>query len=245
MFTTNPIRPCAQLKARPAFTLIELLVVIAIIAILAALLLPALAAARRQANRADCASNLKQISLAFFMYFDEHDDRFPDRRDLKSSLPGGYRPWSSWPPSDPRAGWAVAVFEKDGASPAIWSCPAAISSPAGNAVQCLQSISAISNSPVTRYWLWRFDRTDDPVPLDDFWGKPVSQVTMDLKAATNPAVGLVNGPSDVELVVDGYFPMNIPTVAPELKGRAVHPGGRNRLFLDGHALFTKDSRTPH
>ncbi|HEY4416780.1 MAG TPA: prepilin-type N-terminal cleavage/methylation domain-containing protein [Verrucomicrobiae bacterium] len=51
-----------------AFTLIELLVVIAIIAILAALLLPALAAAKRKAQEAACKSNLKQMSLAAFMY---------------------------------------------------------------------------------------------------------------------------------------------------------------------------------
>jgi len=29
-----------------------------------------------------------------------------------------------------------------------------------------------------------------------------------------------------------------------LLGRTIHPGGRNRLYLDGHARFTKDSRTP-
>ena len=54
--------------ARKAFTLIELLVVIAIIAILAAMLLPALAAAKRRAQEAACISNLKQMTLASFMY---------------------------------------------------------------------------------------------------------------------------------------------------------------------------------
>jgi hypothetical protein len=28
------------------------------------------------------------------MYLNDNQDRFPDRRDLKASLPGGYHPWA-------------------------------------------------------------------------------------------------------------------------------------------------------
>jgi prepilin-type N-terminal cleavage/methylation domain-containing protein/prepilin-type processing-associated H-X9-DG protein len=67
-----------QSSNKKGFTLIELLVVIAIIAILAAILFPVFAKAREKARQTTCASNLKQMGLAFAQYQQDNDERFPD-----------------------------------------------------------------------------------------------------------------------------------------------------------------------
>ena len=134
-----------------------------------------------------------------------------------------------------------------GADYRIWSCPTAVNSPVGNVVQTMQSVSSVTNAPVTRYWLWRFDRTNDmsdPTMLEDFWNKTATRAVSDLAAANDPIVGHIGGPSDVELAVDPYFPKTIPSVIPVLLGRTIHHGGRNRVFLDGHVQFIRDARTP-
>ena len=111
-----------------------------------------------------------------------------------------------------------------------------------NVIQCVQPSSLSTSNSLVTYWLWRFDRLDDPVSLDNFWNKTVDQSVWDLRAANSPQAGQPNGPVDVELAVDSYFPATIPSVTPELRGRAAHSGGRNRLMLDFRVEFLRDSR---
>jgi len=63
------------MRKKSAFTLIELLVVIAIIALLLAIFIPVMRTARERGQRAACLSNLRQLTLAWTAYADQHDGK--------------------------------------------------------------------------------------------------------------------------------------------------------------------------
>jgi prepilin-type N-terminal cleavage/methylation domain-containing protein/prepilin-type processing-associated H-X9-DG protein len=88
----RPRRTPAGRRVR-AFTLVELLVVIGIIALLIGILLPALNAARQQANEIKCQANLRQIGMAIQIYASRNKDSAPwgTAPGVTGYLPNGSR----------------------------------------------------------------------------------------------------------------------------------------------------------
>ena len=115
-------------KRLGAFTLVEILVVLAIVSLLAAIALPAFTKVQARARQATCQSNLRQIGMAFSMYHQDYDGRYPYAVDPVDRLMQ-----SDWKVSFPELGLDMfhlrevqQVLQPYIGSPQLFHCPADI-----------------------------------------------------------------------------------------------------------------------
>ncbi len=96
LFNRLPARKprAARPRARSGFSLVELLVVLAVISVLTSLLLPALGSGKHSAQRIRCVNNLRQLSLASQMYWDDNSGAAFRYRGISTN--GGDIYWFGW-----------------------------------------------------------------------------------------------------------------------------------------------------
>ena len=208
---------------RTGFTLIELLVVIAIIAILAAILFPVFAKAREKARQITCASNEKQLGLAFLQYVQDNDETFPAQY-LYNNPPYVSVPYSyDWH-------YAIYPYVK---SVGVYKCPS------NSSTQLASTGAAAGTIPIVSADYAYNDTGDRQYPIADVGmvtnGDNSAGITLAKIQSASTFIMMTEGDPANSYGAEDFLDQYYPT-AP-LPGNGIYAGhtqNSNYLFSDGH-----------